>query len=108
MDSLATTTGTREAIVVGVASGAERVHDYTPTVDATIGDGGGADLYLRFLLEELRPWVGSRYRTSGERVGVAGSSLGGLFALHACWARAADLDVCGVFSPSLWWDDRDS
>lgn len=107
VDALATSAGIVEPIVVGVSNSSRRIYEYTRTADASYGDGGGADLYLRFLLEELLPVIRSTYRTTGERVGLAGSSLGGAVTLYGCWTRPEAFDRCGVFSPALWWDDDD-
>ncbi|MBE7452080.1 MAG: alpha/beta hydrolase [Kofleriaceae bacterium] len=105
MDALAGGGGIREAIIVGVYNTASRIHDYTPTVDGSIGSGGGADAYLDFLADELRPFIAATYRVAPGRVGLAGSSLGGLVSLYGCWQRPTVFDRCGVFSPSLWWDE---
>ena len=105
VDDLATFGGIEEMIVVGVDNNADRIYEYTPTFDASVGDGGGADDYLSFLAEELRPFIDLTYRTRGAKSGIAGSSLGGLLSLWGCWQRPADFDHCGVFSPSIWWDN---
>lgn len=106
LDVLASTAGIVEPIVVGVASTADRMSEYTRTPDAMFG-GGDADLYLRFLLEEVRPMIDATYRTAEGRVAMAGSSLGGNITLYGCWAHPETFDRCGVFSPALWWDDGD-
>jgi predicted alpha/beta superfamily hydrolase len=68
--------------------------------------GGGADEYLDFIETDLLPTLAPLYRIDDEaRLGVAGSSLGGLVSLYACWTRPDIFAYCGVFSPSLWWDD---
>lgn len=106
MDGLAAGGGIHEAIIVGVNNTADRIYEYTPSVDSMVGDGGGADAYLDFLTEELRPFIDATYRTAPGRVGLAGSSLGGLVSLYGCWQRPTVFDRCGVFSPSLWWDEQ--
>jgi len=106
IDTLAGSSGIVEPIVVGVANTPARIDEYTPTRDASFG-GGNADAYLRFLTDEVLPFIRTTYRTSGDRVGLAGSSLGGLVSLHGCWTRPDRFDRCGVLSPSLWWDERE-
>jgi predicted alpha/beta superfamily hydrolase len=86
-------------------AGERRLHEYTPT--AHDGRGGGADLYLRMLVEELKPWVDRTWRTRPGRddTGIAGSSLGGLVSL---WIGLRRPDVFGriaALSTSTWWDD---
>jgi len=88
-------------IVVAIASapGAGREYEYTPARDPVSGRGGGADRYGRMLVEELKPWIDSSYRTrSGrESTGIVGSSLGGLVSLYvglrfpAVFSRIASL-----------------
>lgn len=88
----------RPAIVVGVWNTPKRLLEYMP------GEVFGAlpppyqgqlaelyqgrpvsDDYLRFLVEELKPWVDENFRTLAERddTFVAGSSMGGLISLYA-------------------------
>lgn len=53
----------RDIIVVGVDNaGAARTYEYTYDVDPTVGDGGGADLYLDFLEQTVLPFVQTVYR----------------------------------------------
>ena len=50
-------------IIVGVFNtGEHRIEEYTPTRDRKLG-GGHAELYGRMLVEELKPFIDSRYRT---------------------------------------------
>lgn len=105
MDALAEGAGIHEAIIVAGYS-ADRLYEYTPTEDSGYpGSGGDAD-YLDFVADELAPFIVATYRTEGTRVGIAGSSLGGLVSLHGCWTRPDVFDRCGVLSPSLWWDNQ--
>jgi enterochelin esterase-like enzyme len=89
----------REAIVVGIWNTPLRFAEYMPRAPVrteTVGSGidgrpiGRAgdirsDDYLRFLVEELKPFVDARYRTSTGRddTFVMGSSMGGLISLYA-------------------------
>lgn len=43
-------------------AGAARTYEYTYDVDPTVGDGGGADLYLDFLEQTVLPFVQTVYR----------------------------------------------
>jgi len=93
-------------IVVAVDNAGERrVAEYTPSAHG--GQGGRADLYLRMLVEEVKPWVDRTWRTrpGREDTGIAGSSLGGLVSL---WIGLGRPDVFGriaALSTSTWWDD---
>lgn len=51
-------------IIVGIYNtGKDRVDEYTPVQDPRYKVGGKADLYGRLLVEELKPFIDSRYRT---------------------------------------------
>jgi hypothetical protein len=77
--------GVREMIVVGVWNTPDRIYEYTPTnasfggCDAAVSScGGGADEYLDFIETDLLPTLAPLYRIDDDqRLGVAGSSLGG-------------------------------
>lgn len=87
------------AIVVGVWNTAERLREYMPQkplnspkaarfMPEFIQCYGGlpiSDAYLRFLVEELKPFVDQTYRTlpQRERTFIMGSSMGGLISLYA-------------------------
>ena len=89
----------REAIVVGVWNSPQRFAEYMPRAAVrteTVGSGiedrpiGRAedirsDDYLRFLVEELKPFIDATYRTRPSRddTFVMGSSMGGLISLYA-------------------------
>jgi uncharacterized protein len=66
---------------------------------------GRADAFLRFLLEEARPYVAARFETASDQATLFGSSMGGLF---AAWVALSEPDAFRhviAVSPSLWWDD---
>jgi predicted alpha/beta superfamily hydrolase len=96
-------------IIVGVYNtGRDRVDEYTPTVDARHKAGGKADLYGRMLVEELKPFIDSEYRTrrDAKHTGLGGSSLGGLVSLYLALKYPQTFGRVLVVSPSVWWDDR--
>ena len=100
-----------EMIVVGVVN-TDRTRDLTPTHADVTEDGrttpaptsGGADRFLEFLEKELVPWTDATYRTAPFRV-LAGTSAGGLFALHAMRERPALFQAIVASSPWLVWDE---
>jgi len=62
-------------IVVGIENGgAERINEYTPWAHKKYG-GGKADLYVNFLVDVLKPYIDSHYRTlpSKENTAIVGS-----------------------------------
>lgn len=88
----------RPAIVVGIWNTPRRFEEYMPEV----GDGDAvatgvdwypsvprsslrSEAYLRFLVEELKPFIDAQYRTLADPADtlVMGSSMGGLVSLYA-------------------------
>ena len=57
LDELMLSGSIRELIVVGIWNTKQRCDEYTNTYDPELGCGGKADLYLRFIREEMVPWV---------------------------------------------------
>jgi len=66
---------------------------------------GGAPQFLRFLADELAPWVDARYRTQPYRI-LSGHSLGGLFSFYALMERPDAFQAHVAVSPSLWWNQN--
>ena len=105
LDALTAAGEVEPHIVVGVDNTAERMDDYTPSFDATVGAGGKGDAYADFLADVVKPLVDLHFRTRCGRANtaVAGSSLGGLISLHMAMRRPETFGVVGCVSPSLWW-----
>jgi predicted alpha/beta superfamily hydrolase len=97
----------RELIVIGPANTAQRIYEYTPTPDPQYPSGGGGDLYLKMLTDELKPQVDAMLRTLPDRAntGILGSSLGGLISAYAGVKRPDIFGLVGAMSPSTWWDN---
>jgi predicted alpha/beta superfamily hydrolase len=94
-------------IIVGIYNtGHHRIDEYTPTVDPKQKRGGKADLYGRFIVEELKSFIDRRYRTLAgpEQTGLGGSSLGGLVTLYLGLKHPQVFSRLMVMSPSVWWD----
>jgi predicted alpha/beta superfamily hydrolase len=96
-------------IIVGIYNtGEHRADEYTPTKDPKNNVGGKADLYGRMLVEELKPFIDSEYRTLTDpaNTGLGGSSLGGLVSLYVGIKYPNTFGKLAVISPSVWWDNR--
>jgi len=92
-------------IIVGVDhAGVGRIEEYTPTHDDKRDAGGQADAYGRMLVDEIKPLIDAKYRTT-DRAAIGGSSLGGLVSLYLGLTTGAFAGV-GAMSPSIWWDNR--
>lgn len=93
-------------ILVGIANTPARLDEYAPYRNER-GTGGRGELYGRFVLDEIKPFVDTIYRTLPDRknTAVGGSSMGGLIALYLAWRWSEQIGQAAVLSPSLWWDD---
>jgi predicted alpha/beta superfamily hydrolase len=94
-------------IIVGVDhAGPARADEYTPTFDAKKKVGGRAGDYARFLFDEVKPAIDSRFQTDPSDTAVGGSSLGGLISLHLGLTHPDVFRAIAALSPSVWWDSR--
>ena len=122
-----------QMIIVGVSYDTDhkpdvlalRLRDYTPTeiegVAACFDEryrpyvlrltrlprqsGGGAD-FLAFFRQELQPYIEGVCRVEKQQQGLAGWSLGGLFALYALLQAPDTFGRYLVMSPSIWWNNK--
>jgi predicted alpha/beta superfamily hydrolase len=95
-------------ILVGIWNTSQRIEEYTLSQDSALQRGGGGMAYIRFIANELKPFIDQTYRTQPEQAAtwVGGSSLGGLISMHACLERPEVFGGCIALSPSLGWDDE--
>jgi len=97
-----------EMIVVALPN-TDRNRDLTPVsmVDkekASYPTSGGADNFLKFINDEVIPYVDSNYQTTPYKT-LVGKSFGGLFVIHALLAKPEAFDDYIAISPALWWND---
>lgn len=65
-------------IVVGIDNGGDkRIDEYAPWVNEEYGRGGEGDAMVRFIVETLKPYIDSHYRTVPNETGIMGSSPAG-------------------------------
>jgi len=95
-----------ELIIVGIgygcldkSAGEKRRRDYRPTPT------GGAQYFLKFLEEELLPFIDNNYRTVPEERALNGYSIGGLFSLYTLFTKPEIFNRYIIGSPSLTWDN---
>ncbi|WP_375755220.1 alpha/beta hydrolase-fold protein [Corallococcus exercitus] len=97
-------------IIVGVYNTSDRIAEYTPVpFPPEYPNAGRADVYGKFLIQELKPRIDAEFRTKPEAefTGLAGSSLGGLVSLSLGLKHPDVFSRLGVVSPSVWWADRE-
>ncbi len=100
--------GNYGAIVIGIDNGgSQRLNEYSPWVNAQYGGGQGA-AYVDFLVNTLKPYVDSAYRTNSgpENTVVMGSSMGGLISLYAHLREPQVFGKAGIFSPAFWFSNN--
>jgi predicted alpha/beta superfamily hydrolase len=93
-------------IVVGIDNHpTKRLDEYSPWYNEEYKSGGEGEKYVEFLVETLKPWIDSHYRTKveAEHTGIAGSSMGGLISLYAGSRYPQVFSRLGIFSPAFWF-----
>jgi predicted alpha/beta superfamily hydrolase len=95
-----------EMIVVSIPNVA-REHELGPALRKPKPDEEPyvADRFLRFLKQDLIPWVDARYRTQPFRL-LVGHSRTGLFTLYTFLNSPDTFNAYLALSPALWWDDE--
>ena len=86
-----------------------RSRDLTPSTDEALVKqtgwmSGGADRFLRFIKEELKPWVAGRYGVDPDDDAFFGDSFGALFGAHVLLTEPSTFKRYGLGSPSLFYD----
>lgn len=113
-------TNVQPAIVVGIgyeiadAFSSRRFYDYTmdpPEIDISSRwkkhpppQHGGADHFLAFIEEDLKPFLFRRYNINQQRQTIFGHSLGGLFVLHTLFTKNHAFQNYIAGSPSIHWN----
>lgn len=93
----------KQCIIAGIDhGGSTRLTEYNPYT-SRFGKGEG-DAYVDFLVQRLKPYIDSVFRTKPQRefTTVAGSSMGGLISFYAAIKYPQVFGGAGVFSPSFW------
>jgi len=102
-----------EMIVIGITS-QDRVRDSSPTHSLIGYSGqrekgyevsGGADDFLKFIKEELIPFIKKNYRTNSYRTFV-GNSFTGLPVVYALFSFPETFNSYIVIDFSAWWDNE--
>lgn len=105
----------RNAVIVGIGYATEsveewrarRTFDLTPSADpASPRPSGGGDAFTQVLLEEIKPFVESRYKAKAGRRAIFGLSTSGLGVLHVLFHHPTEFDIYIAGSPAISWHDR--
>jgi enterochelin esterase-like enzyme len=92
-------------LCVGIHCGPDRKNEYGTAKHLNEnGLGAKAELYTRFVLQELLPFIRKKFEIeSFADKSFCGFSLGGLSALDIVWNHPNEFSKVGVFSGALWW-----
>ncbi|HSV14950.1 MAG TPA: alpha/beta hydrolase-fold protein [Tepidisphaeraceae bacterium] len=101
-------------IVVGIYNTPQRTGEFTPP---TMADAAGSasdhtpahgDLYARFVIEEVKPFIDQTYRTQTDRAHtlIGGAALGGLEALYTAQSHSDIFGQVIALSPWLRQNDK--
>lgn len=99
--------GDSGAIIIGIDNGgSQRINEYSPWFRPNYG-GGDGELYAQFLVNTLKPFIDSNYRTLTEReyTAIAGSSLGANISMYTGIEYQEVFSKVGIFSPAFWFSD---
>ncbi|GAB7562599.1 ferri-bacillibactin esterase BesA [Methylobacillus methanolivorans] len=113
-------TGITPAVVVGIGYPTQkmldevsRAEDLTPpapdlsdTGDQRAPRQGGADRFLDFVEQELKPLIAKEVNINPQQQALFGHSYGGLLTLHTLFTRPQAFQVYIASSPSIWWNKQ--
>ena len=109
VDEYLDTLDKNESIIIGIEHGNEkRIEELTPYPNEKYGGGKGDD-YMNFIINTLKPYIDSRYRTlsTKQHTTIWGSSLGGLISLYAVINYPETFGKAGIFSLAIWINKND-
>lgn len=104
-----------EVIVVGIDLNIdERINEHCPWINGEyskklLGEashsnppGGNGGPYVEFIVNELKPLIDQKFRTSKERTGMAGISTGGLISTYAACKYPQIFKNIAILSPAFY------
>ncbi len=92
-----------QMIIVGIPN-VSRTRDLTPTPVEDRELSGGGDNFLKFIEDELMPYIDDKYRTQPHRV-LFGHSLAGMFSIYSLLSKPDLFAGYIAASPYLQYDD---
>ncbi len=93
-----------QMIVVAIVN-VDRTRDFTPTNMENRPKSGGAKKFIRFIQDELFPYIEGNYRTLPYRL-LEGHSLGGMFSIHVLFEYPKIFQAHFAMSPYIMWDNN--
>jgi iron(III)-enterobactin esterase len=99
LDAEITAGRVRPVVVIAAASTVDRNNEYGLSPSTM-------DAFMRFQIDELQPQALAHVRWDHQRVGIGGSSLGGLVAMHLA-LRAPETYAAAVSLSGAFWPGQD-
>ena len=99
-------TGVGGGAIIGIGYPDDKPFDAERRARDLLPVAGGAERFLKTILDEILPAVEAFGALDRRRLALAGHSYGGLFALHSLFTRPEALAAVIAGSPSIWWQDR--
>ncbi|XMB85194.1 alpha/beta hydrolase-fold protein [Mycoplasmatota bacterium WC44] len=107
------TTNIPEIIIIGIdsADGYEILNEYSPWKFTFNGNtyGGKGDDFLKWVTEDLKPWIDSEYRTmaKADYTAIGGSGMGGLISHYALMKYSNTFTRAATISNFYWKVEQD-
>lgn len=112
----------KPAVIVGIGypidqpiSFVDRTRDYTTPANPQLlpplprgrqwPASGQAETFLKFIQQEIKPWIETEYSIDQNAEAIFGHSFGGYFVLHCLLNHPESFDSYIASSPSVWWND---
>lgn len=112
----------KKIIIVGISNNTSRSGEYThySCFDKTVNGGAlgeykisveaKGELYEDFIINDLKPFIDSNYRTLAgpENTAMIGSSMGGLVTYNIGFRHPDIFGFLGILSPAFFWEEQDT
>lgn len=95
-------------IIVGIFNSEQRTREFTPKSLGKSGSDGAGEVYGQFVVETVKPFIDSMYRTNPDRAhtGIGGSSMGALIALSIVKQYPDKFGKIALLTPHLWCNGK--
>lgn len=89
----------KEIVIVGINNTQDRLEEYS--------DSEKGNKYIKFVTEELKPFIDSDYKTLSDSkdTAIIGSSMGGLISFLIAWRRPDIFSMAGCLSSSFYYNN---
>lgn len=91
-----------EIIIVGINNTKDRLEEYSSS--------NKGKSYVKFIIEELKPFIDSNYRTNSDKknTAVMGSSMGGLISFFIVWNFPEVFSKAACLSSSFYYNNEEA